>query len=193
MSSTSSRSTFWLYFVAKGFIGDGDGDSDSIYCFRILRSSLRTIVSLILAQNLTAGRVCWNCCASGEEQLITNMFDYCVSVRFKQFIIGLSPSTKWFFLLVATFISWVESELKLLVTKVLTVVSRMKASELVTLCSEPASSTKFSWDSSWNPIGSLLTSVNWTTRWLLFLISWSVSLELKVRRSLKASCIIWLN
>jgi hypothetical protein len=75
---------------------------------------------------------------------MTNMLEIDVRVCFKQFIIGVSPSVKWFFLLVATLISCVERELKLLVTKVLTVVSLMKASVLVTLCSEPANSTKLS-------------------------------------------------
>ena len=121
------------------------------------------------------------------------MFDDWSKVCLRQFINGLSPSMCGFFLPVATFIKCDESELKLLVTNYLTVVSRKNASELVTLCSEPANSTKLNCDISWNPIGSLFTKESWTTRWLLFLMSWSVSLELKVRRSLWASEIIELN
>ena len=144
-SSKSSRSTLGLCLDAKGF---RTGAADSNCCFRVLRSSLRTIVSRIREQNFTAGRVCYNCCAVGEEQVIRRIFEDWVKVCLKQLMIGFSPSTNWFFLLVATLISCVLNELKLLVTKVRTVVSLMNASVLVTLCSEPANSTKLSIDSS---------------------------------------------
>ena len=83
----------------------GRGDSDSILFFIILLSSLLTIVSLILEQNLTAGRVWWNYEAIGDEQFMKTIFDLWLRVYLKLFISGFSPSTKLTFLLVAIFIS----------------------------------------------------------------------------------------
>jgi hypothetical protein len=118
------------------------------------------------------------------------MIEFYCSVPFKQLTSVDSASSPPAYFLVETLRIYTERLLKLLVMNCRTEVSLMKVSGYDTDCSEPASSTKFNFYISSKLSLSLRTRVNWTTKWLRFLISWSENLELKTRRSLNASYII---
>ena len=77
---------------------------------------LRIIVSLIFEQNFMEGRVWSKYCWFGLAQLMTRMFDFGVSVLFKQVTRFESPSSNYVRLPNADLSSWVERQLNDLVT-----------------------------------------------------------------------------
>ena len=87
------------------------------------------MVSRILAQNLTAGKVWMNCAWLGEQQLTTVMLEFWDNVGLKQFTnVDSSYSLSPPFFLVDALRIWFERLLKLLVMNCLTDVSLMKES-----------------------------------------------------------------
>ena len=78
--------------------------------------SLRTIVSRILAQNLTAGREWSKYWGEGLAQATTRMLDFEVRVVFKEPTRPESPSSSWVLLPRALLRIYVDKQLKLLVT-----------------------------------------------------------------------------
>ena len=151
--------------------------------------SLRRMVSLILPQNLMAGKVWSKNCGDGDAHATKRMLDFEVSVLLIDETRPMSPSSNCYRLPKADFKSWVDRELKLLVTNYRTEVSLICPTP-ATDYSEPHSSTKLIFDTSLRTlVCDCDMRVNWMMRWLLLRMSWSVSLIDKDFLSLKASWI----